>query len=334
MRILVTGAAGFIGAHLTKRLVEAGHQVAGIDNFNDYYDVRLKRDRVLHLLSNQVKIYEVDISDSDSVGHIFDIEAPEVVVNLAAQAGVRHSLSHPHEYIKSNVNGFLSILEACRHNKVSHLIYASSSSVYGANGTPVFSTKDNVDHPLSLYAATKKADELMAHTYSHLYHIPTTGLRFFTVYGPWGRPDMALFKFTERMIDRKPVDVYNFGRMRRDFTFVGDIVEAVSRLVELPPKSSSEWNSERPDPSTSFAPYRIFNIGSNRPVALMDFIYEIEKNLGLESEKNYMDLQPGDVISTHADVSDLYQVTQYKPETKIEDGIRAFIEWYRKYYGK
>lgn len=334
VKILVTGAAGFIGAHLSKWLTEKGHKVIGVDNFNDYYDVTLKRDRVKYLVGPQTKIYEVDISDDYAIKEVFAEEKPEVVINLAAQAGVRHSLSYPHEYIKSNVDGFLNILEGCRHHKVTHLIYASSSSVYGANEGTIFKTTDHVDHPLSLYAATKKANELMAHTYSHLYKIPTTGLRFFTVYGPWGRPDMALFKFTKAMLESQPIDVYNHGAMKRDFTYVNDIVEAVTRLVDFPAAANDKWCGANPDPSTSFAPYKLYNIGSNRPIPLMDFICEIEKNLGLESQKNYMDIQPGDVMSTHADVSDLYQMIGYKPETRIEDGIEAFVEWYTKYYNK
>lgn len=331
-KILVTGAAGFIGAHLSKRLLVDGHSVIGIDNMNHYYDIGLKRDRMKHLMGAKVKMYEEDISDTETMHSIFKIEKPDVVVNLAAQAGVRHSLEYPHEYIKSNIDGFLNILEECRSGGVKHLIYASSSSVYGANSTPIFKTTDNIDHPLSLYAATKKSNELMAHTYSHLYQLPTTGLRFFTVYGPWGRPDMALFKFTEAILKDKPIDIYNYGDMGRDFTYVNDIAESVARLVDKPAAPDKNWDGSEPDPSSSRAPYKIYNIGSNHPISLMKFIKIIEKCTGRKAKKNYVAMQPGDVKSTHADVQKLYKEIEFKPETNIEEGIEAFVKWYKDYY--
>ncbi|OZT78623.1 NAD-dependent epimerase [Salinicoccus roseus] len=331
-KILITGTAGFIGSHMAKRLLEEGHAVVGIDNMNDYYDVTLKHDRLEVLLEGRLHNYEVDISDTKSVMEIFRSEQPEIVINLAAQAGVRYSIDNPHEYITSNINGFTNILEGCRHHGVEHLIYASSSSVYGANTSKPFSTSDNIDHPLSLYAATKKANELMAHTYSHLYNLPTTGLRFFTVYGPWGRPDMALFKFTRAMLAGEPIDVYNNGRMMRDFTYIDDIVEAITRLTEHVPAGNAEWNGESPDPASSQAPYKVYNIGNNAPVRLMAFIEAIERHLGRVADKHYMPLQPGDVPETYADVTDLYNTIQFKPSTEIDAGVRRFIDWYMKYY--
>ncbi|AKG73472.1 NAD-dependent epimerase [Salinicoccus halodurans] len=331
-KILVTGSAGFIGSHLSARLLQEGYTVAGIDNLNDYYDVGLKKDRLELLLQNRVKSYEADISDTGSVMEIFESEKPDIVINLAAQAGVRYSLENPHAYITSNINGFTNILEACRHQKVEQLIYASSSSVYGANTSKPFSTSDNIDHPLSLYAATKKANELMAHTYSHLYRLPTTGLRFFTVYGPWGRPDMALFKFTKAILEDRPIDVYNNGDMLRDFTYVDDIVESIHRLVKLTPKPDPEWSGDNPNPSSSNAPYRIYNIGNNAPVRLMAFIEAIENRLGKKGEKNFMPLQPGDVPETYADVEDLFRTTGFRPSTDIQDGVNHFIDWYLGYY--
>lgn len=332
VKILVTGTAGFIGSHLAKRLLDEKHEVIGIDNLNDYYDVGLKRDRLKVLLNNSLKNYEVNLADKEAVAEVFRQEKPDIVINLAAQAGVRYSLENPHVYIDSNINGFVNILEGCRHNGVKHLIYASSSSVYGANTLKPFSTSVNIDHPLSLYAATKKSNELMAHTYSHLFKIPTTGLRFFTVYGPWGRPDMALFKFTEAIVKEETIDVYNHGKMMRDFTYVDDIVEAISRLVDLPAEPNPDWTGNWPDPSSSSAPYKIYNIGNNSPVKLMDFIEAIEEKLGKEAKKNYLGLQAGDVPETYADVDDLYKNINFKPATDIKTGVSHFADWYLKYY--
>ena len=332
VKILVTGTAGFIGSHLAKRLLDEKHEVIGIDNLNDYYDVGLKRDRLKVLLNNSLKNYEVNLADKEAVSEVFMQEKPDIVINLAAQAGVRYSLENPHVYIDSNINGFVNILEGCRHNDVKHLIYASSSSVYGANTLKPFSTSVNIDHPLSLYAATKKSNELMAHTYSHLFKIPTTGLRFFTVYGPWGRPDMALFKFTEAIVKEEAIDVYNHGKMMRDFTYVDDIVEAISRLVDLPAEPNPDWTGNWPDPSSSSAPYKIYNIGNNSPVKLMDFIEAIEEKLGKEAKKNYLGLQAGDVPETYADVDDLYKNINFKPATDIKTGVSHFADWYLKYY--
>lgn len=332
VKILVTGTAGFIGSHLAKRLLDEKHEVIGIDNLNDYYDVGLKWDRLKVLLNNSLKNYEVNLADKEAVAEVFRQEKPDIVINLAAQAGVRYSLENPHVYIDSNINGFVNILEGCRHNDVKHLIYASSSSVYGANTLKPFSTSVNIDHPLSLYAATKKSNELMAHTYSHLFKIPTTGLRFFTVYGPWGRPDMALFKFTEAIVKEETIDVYNHGKMMRDFTYVDDIVEAISRLVDLPAEPNPDWTGNWPDPSSSSAPYKIYNIGNNSPVKLMDFIEAIEEKLGKEAKKNYLGLQAGDVPETYADVDDLYKNINFKPATDIKTGVSHFADWYLKYY--
>lgn len=332
VKILVTGTAGFIGSHLAKRLLGEKHEVIGIDNLNDYYDVGLKRDRLKVLLNNSLKNYEIDLADKEAVAEVFRQEKPDIVINLAAQAGVRYSLENPHVYIDSNINGFVNILEGCRHNDVEHLIYASSSSVYGANTLKPFSTSVNIDHPLSLYAATKKSNELMAHTYSHLFKIPTTGLRFFTVYGPWGRPDMALFKFTEAIVKEEAIDVYNHGKMMRDFTYVDDIVEAISRLVDLPAEPNPDWTGNWPDPSSSSAPYKIYNIGNNSPVKLMDFIEAIEEKLGKDAKKNYLGLQAGDVPETYADVDDLYKNINFKPATDIKTGVSHFADWYLKYY--
>ncbi|WP_411843779.1 NAD-dependent epimerase [Salinicoccus sp. HZC-1] len=333
-KILVTGSAGFIGSHLSGRLLDDGHTVIGIDNLNSYYDVNLKKDRLNLLLQNRIKNYEVDISDTDKVMKIFREEKPDIVINLAAQAGVRYSMENPHAYITSNINRFTNILEGCRHHEVEQLIYASSSSVYGANTVKPFSTTDNIDHPLSLYAATKKANELMAHTYSHLYRLPTTGLRFFTVYGPWGRPDMALFKFTKAILEDAPIDVYNNGEMMRDFTYVDDIVEAIARLSGQTPQPDPAWSGNKPDPSSSNAPYKIYNIGNNAPVRLMAFIEAIENGLGKTAEKHYMPLQPGDVPETYADVEDLYRNIDFRPSTDIQTGVNHFIEWYLAYYSK
>lgn len=332
MKILLTGTAGFIGSHLTKRLLNEGYKVVGIDNLNDYYDVNLKKDRLKILLNDSVKNYEINLSDKEAVAEVFNSEKPDIVINLAAQAGVRYSLENPHAYIDSNINGFINILEGCRHNNVSHLIYASSSSVYGANTLKPFSTSANIDHPLSLYAATKKSNELMAHTYSHLFNIPTTGLRFFTVYGPWGRPDMALFKFTRAILGEAPIDVYNHGNMMRDFTYVDDIVEAISRLINKPAQPNPDWSGNKPDPSSSSAPYKIYNVGNNSPVKLMDFIEAIENRIGKKAEKNYMEMQSGDVPETYADVDDLYNNINFKPQTDIQTGVNNFVDWFLKYY--
>ena len=406
MKILVTGAAGFIGFHLSRRLLKDGHSVTGLDNINDYYDPSLKKDRLAQLgvdvdpealalraaekpqqagtasksgvgsgsgsdtasasgaasasgtasesgtasgsgvgsgsdggsgvsfASGNFRFVYMDLVDRAAMDKLFEESGFDAVVHLAAQAGVRYSLQNPHTYIDSNITGFLNILEACRHNPVSHLVYASSSSVYGANTRMPFSVHDNVDHPVSLYAATKKANELMAHTYSHLYGIPSTGLRFFTVYGPWGRPDMALFLFAKAMTSGKPIDVYNHGKMERDFTYIDDIVESISRLIPRPPSGNPEWDSQAPDPANSFAPWQVFNIGHNKPVALMEYISELEKQLGVTAEKNMMDIQPGDVPRTWADVEDLFQYTGYRPRVAVQEGIAEFVKWYREYFEK
>ncbi|WP_411843767.1 NAD-dependent epimerase [Salinicoccus sp. HZC-1] len=332
MKILITGTAGFIGSHLAKRLVDNNYEVIGIDNMNNYYSTQLKKDRLSILLKNQIKNYNINLEDSEKVMSVFEKEKPNVVINLAAQAGVRYSLENPHAYITSNINGFTNILEGCRHHSVENLIYASSSSVYGANTTKPFSTSDNIDHPLSLYAATKKSNELMAHTYSHLYDLPTTGLRFFTVYGPWGRPDMALFKFTKAIVNNESIDVYNHGNMMRDFTYVNDIVESIVRLVEKPAIPNPKWSGDNPDPSSSYSPYKIYNIGNNSPVKLMEFIEAIEKRVGRIAKKNYMELQAGDVPETYANVEDLFEDIDFKPDTKIQEGVDAFVDWYLDYY--
>jgi UDP-glucuronate 4-epimerase len=332
-KVLVTGAAGFIGFHLTQKLIRSGYHVIGIDNINDYYDVNLKKSRleILQKLSG-FSFVQMDLTDKKQIDELFKIQQFPYVVNLAAQAGVRYSILNPYAYLESNLHGFLNILEACRHNNVKHLVYASSSSVYGANKNMPFSVHHNVDHPLSLYAASKKSNELMAHTYSSLYNLPTTGLRFFTVYGPYGRPDMALFIFTKAIIEGKPIDVYNEGKMKRDFTYVDDIVESISRLVPHIAEPNPSWNGMTPDPATSFAPYRVYNIGNNSPVQLMHFIETIEKKLGKKAVKNLMPLQDGDVPETFADVDDLMREVDFKPATSIETGIGNFIEWYISYF--
>ncbi|PNZ03227.1 protein CapI [Staphylococcus equorum subsp. linens] len=332
MKILITGTAGFIGSHLAKKLIKQGHKIVGLDNINDYYDVTIKEDRLKSIGTTNFTFYKIDLEDESAMDEIFENEKPQVVINLAAQAGVRYSLENPRAYIDSNIVGFTNILECSRHHKVEHLIYASSSSVYGANTSKPFSTSDNIDHPLSLYAATKKSNELMAHTYSHLYNLPTTGLRFFTVYGPWGRPDMALFKFTKAIVNDEEIDVYNHGNMMRDFTYVDDIVEAISRLVIKPAQPNPEWSGANPDPSSSYAPYKIYNIGNNSPVRLMEFVEAIENKLGKKAKKNYMDLQPGDVPETYANVDDLFKNIDFKPETTIQDGVNQFVDWYLDYY--
>lgn len=332
-KILITGSAGFIGFHLTQKASALGYDVVGIDNLNDYYDVSLKTSRLKILKSlSGFTFYEMDLSDRSAIEKLFSENSFTCVINLAAQAGVRYSLINPHAYLESNLHGFLNILEGCRHNRVGHLIYASSSSVYGANKKMPFSVHDNVDHPISLYAASKKANELMAHTYSSLYNLPTTGLRFFTVYGPYGRPDMALFLFTKAILEGKKIDVYNNGKMKRDFTYVGDIVEAISRLIPHVPKPDPEWSGLKPDPASSFAPYRVYNIGNNEPIELLKFIEVIEEKLGKKAIKNFMPLQDGDVPETYADVDDLMREVDFKPATRIEVGVGKFIDWYREYY--
>jgi UDP-glucuronate 4-epimerase len=331
--IMVTGAAGFIGFHLSRKLLQEGYDVIGIDNLNDYYDVNLKKSRLELLNHVNFKFKKINLEDRASINTIFQEYMPKVVINLAAQAGVRYSLENPQAYIDSNIIGFTNILEACRHNTIDQLIYASSSSVYGANTNLPFSVHDNVDHPISLYAATKKANELMAHTYSHLFGLPTTGLRFFTVYGPWGRPDMALFMFTRSIIKGEPIKVFNNGNMMRDFTYVDDIVESIYRLIQRKPQPNLEWCGKNPDPGTSYAPYKIYNIGNNNPVRLMEFIKAIEEKLGIEAKKEFMPLQAGDVPETYANVEDLYRDINFKPQTSIKDGISNFIDWYKKYYG-
>lgn len=335
MKILVTGSAGFIGFHVSNRLLKEGNEVVGLDNINDYYSIQLKEDRLKQLIDHpNFTFYKNDLVDLASMQDIFMKEKFDVVINLAAQAGVRYSLENPHAYINSNIVGFTNILECSRHHNIQHLIYASSSSVYGANESLPFSIHDNIDHPISLYAATKKSNELMAHTYSQLFDLPTTGLRFFTVYGPWGRPDMALFLFTKAILEGEEIDVFNNGDMLRDFTFVDDIVESIFRLTQRPAKSNPEWNGLNPDPGTSYAPYRVYNIGNNSPVKLLDFIEAIEKKLGISAKKNFLPLQAGDVPQTFANVDDLINDIQFKPETKIQDGIDQFIEWYVSYYKK
>ena len=350
MKILVTGTAGFIGFHLIKRLLDRGDEVIGLDNINDYYDVNLKYNRLKEtgivkkeIVENKLvqsnkyqnyKFIKLNLEDRDNIFKLFKNEKFDKVVNLAAQAGVRYSIKNPYVYINSNIVGFLNILEGCRHNNIQHLVYASSSSVYGNNTKMPLSTSDNVDHPISLYAATKKSDELMAHTYSHLYGLPTTGLRFFTVYGPWGRPDMALFKFTKLIMQDKPIDVYNYGDMKRDFTYIDDIVEGVLRVIDNPPsRNKFDRSNSNIDPSTSpTAPYKIYNIGNSSPVQLMDFIKAIEKALGKKAKKKMMEMQPGDVPNTHSDVKDLMKDLNYKPNTPVKKGIKRFVEWYKYYY--
>ncbi|VAX08274.1 NAD-dependent epimerase/dehydratase [hydrothermal vent metagenome] len=334
MKILVTGSAGFIGSALSLRLLERGDEVIGIDNLNDYYDVTLKQARLARINSHQnFTDLRLSLEDRTGIAEAFSQYKPERAVNLAAQAGVRYSLENPLAYIDSNVLGFANILEGCRHNDVEHLVYASSSSVYGANTNMPFSVHHNVDHPLSFYAASKKANELMAHTYSHLYQLPTTGLRFFTVYGPWGRPDMALFMFTKSILAGEPINVFNYGNHRRDFTYVDDIVEGIIRILDQPAPPNPEWTGDTPDPATSLAPYRIYNIGNNSPVELMRYIEVLEECLGKKAEKNLLPLQLGDVPDTYADVTDLIQDTGYKPNTSVEDGVARFVDWYRGYYG-
>jgi len=348
VKILITGSAGFIGYHLAKRLLERGDEVVGIDNINDYYDIRVKYGRlkesgieesdiedgrsVSSTLYPGYRFVKMDLEEREAIEELFRRERFDAVCNLAAQAGVRYSIENPRAYIQSNIVGFLNILEACRDNEVKHLVYASSSSVYGLNESMPFSVHDNVDHPISLYAASKKSNELMAHTYSHLYSIPTTGLRFFTVYGPWGRPDMALFLFTKAILEGREIDVYNYGDMRRDFTYIDDIVEGIVRVLDRPPKGDARWSGKNPDPGSSVAPYKIYNIGNNDPVKLLDFISAIEKATGRQARKRMLPIQPGDVPATYADVKDLIADTGYRPDTPIEEGVERFVAWYREFY--
>ncbi len=347
-KILVTGAAGFIGFHLSKKLLERGDEVVGLDIINDYYDLRVKYGRLAILgiekddiqynqplkstTYDKFQFVKLKLEDRDGMDQLFASQGFDKVVNLAAQAGVRYSLENPQAYIDSNIIGFTNILEACRHHKIKHLSYASSSSVYGLNETMPFSVRHNVDHPISLYAASKKSNELMAHTYSHLFGLPTTGLRFFTVYGPWGRPDMALFLFTKAILENKPINVFNNGNMSRDFTYIDDIVEGITRVNDNPPKGNAEWSGKSPDPSSARTPYKVYNIGNNNPVKLMDFVEIIEKQIGQVAEKNLMPMQPGDVAATYADVSDLMNDMGYKPDTPLEHGVGEFIKWYREFY--
>lgn len=334
MKILVTGAAGFIGFHVCRKLAERGDEVVGIDNLNSYYDPALKKARLDILLElENFRFIRLDLADREGMEELFAVEKFNRVVNMAAQAGVRYSLENPHSYVDSNILGFMHILEGCRQHHVEHLVYASSSSVYGANETMPFSVQDNVDHPLSVYAATKKSNELMAHTYSHLYGIPSTGLRFFTVYGPWGRPDMALFLFTRAILEGKPIKVFNYGKHRRDFTYIDDITEGVIRTLDHVAVSNPEWSGLVPDPGSSRAPWRVYNIGNSEAVELMDYIAALEKALGRTAEKEFLPLQPGDVPDTYADVSRLVQDVNYRPQTPVEEGIGKFVEWYREYYG-
>jgi len=333
MKVLVTGSAGFIGANLALRLLARGDEVIGIDNLNDYYEVSLKEARLQRVRAHDGFMdLRLDLEDRHGIAAAFAEHRPDRVVNLAAQAGVRYSIENPLAYVDTNLVGFAHILEGCRHTGVEHLVYASSSSVYGANTHMPFSVHDNVDHPLSLYAASKKANELMAHTYSHLYRLPTTGLRFFTVYGPWGRPDMALFKFTRAILAGEPIPVFNYGRHRRDFTYIDDIVEGVIRVLDRIPAPNPAWSGDAPDSATSSAPYRLYNIGNNQPVELMHYIEVLERCLGREAEKELLPLQPGDVPDTYADVTDLVEQLDYKPATSVEDGVGRFVDWYRGYY--
>jgi UDP-glucuronate 4-epimerase len=347
-KILVTGTAGFIGFHLAKKLIERGNEVVGLDCINDYYDVNLKYDRLSitgidkELISygelvkskkySNYNFIQLKLEDRENILNLFSSQKFDKVCNLAAQAGVRYSIENPFTYIDSNIVGFINILEGCRHFGVKHLAYASSSSVYGLNESMPFATHDNIDHPISLYAASKKSNELMAHTYSYLFGLPTTGLRFFTVYGPWGRPDMALFLFTKAMLENKPIDVFNNGNMQRDFTYIDDIVEGIIRVIDNPPAGKPNWSGKTPDPSCSIAPYKVYNIGNSSPVKLMDFIEAIEDSLGIKAQKNFLPLQAGDVPATWANVDDLVSDLGYKPETKVQEGIKRFVEWYRTYY--
>jgi UDP-glucuronate 4-epimerase len=331
--ILVTGCAGFIGFHVAKRLLENGEGVVGLDNLSDYYDVKLKEARLSQLTGSPTfRFFKIDLADRRGIAQLFGSEKFDKVVNLAAQAGVRYSLENPHAYVDANLVGFVNLLEGCWHARVKHLVFASSSSVYGANTKMPFSVRDNVDHPVSLYAATKKANELMAHAYAHLYRLPCTGLRFFTVYGPWGRPDMALFLFTRAILNDEPIDVFNFGKMRRDFTYIDDVVEGVVRVLDKIPQPDPDWSGEHPDCATSLAPYRLYNLGNNDPVELLDFIRALEAKLGKKAKMNFLPLQPGDVPATYADIHDSSRDFGFRPKTSIEEGIERFVDWYRKYY--
>ena len=333
MKILVTGAAGFIGMHVAERLLAAGHEVVGIDDLNEYYDVRLKEARLERLRKHAgFRFQKLDVADEEGMRSLFSQARFTRVIHLAAQAGVRYSLQNPQAYVRSNLAGFVNILEGCRHDKVGHLVYASSSSVYGGNTRLPFSERDNVDHPVSLYAATKKSNELMAHAYSHLFGLPATGLRFFTVYGPWGRPDMALFLFTRAILAGEPIKVFNHGRMQRDFTYIDDIAEGVVKVAENPAQPSQAFDAAHPDPATSWAPYRLYNIGNHNPVNLMDYIAAIERRLGKKAEKNFLPMQAGDVAATNADISELRQAVGFAPRTTVDEGVRRFVDWYRGYY--
>lgn len=348
MKILVTGTAGFIGYHLALKLLQRGDEVVGIDNINDYYDVNLKYARLKELGINKDliisdipivsskyskhKFVKIDLADTNSIYKLFETEKFDAVCNLAAQAGVRYSIENPHAYVDSNIKGFMNILEACRHNDIKNLSYASSSSVYGLNKSQPFKTSDHTDHPISLYAATKKSNEMMAHTYSHLYNISTTGLRFFTVYGPWGRPDMAPMLFADAILNNRAIKVFNHGNMSRDFTYVDDIVDGIIKVIDNPAKSSNSFDAQNPNPDRSSAPYRIYNIGNNAPVQLLDFIETLEKSIGIDAKKNFLPMQDGDVVSTYADTSDLIKDFGYKPDTKLADGIEQFVKWYREFY--
>lgn len=332
---LITGAAGFIGYHLSEHLLTEGRKVIGIDNLNDYYDVNLKKARLERLRQHSLfSFHQVDIANLKELKQVFDAAPVEVAINLAAQAGVRYSLENPHAYVEANLVGFVNMLECARAHRLKHFVFASSSSVYGANTSMPFSVHDNVDHPVSLYAASKKSNELIAHTYSHLFGLPCTGLRFFTVYGPWGRPDMALFLFTDAILNDRPIQVFNHGRMRRDFTYIDDIVEGVKRVIQTVPQGNPDWHGDTPDPGTSYANYKIYNIGNNQPVELMDYIAAIEAALDKTAEKEFLDLQPGDVPATYADVADLVADTGFKPQTDVKIGVAKFVGWYRNYYGK
>ena len=333
MNILVTGAAGFIGSHLCRFLLQRGDSVVGLDNLNDYYDVSLKQARLSLMSSNSnFTFHQVGLENQSGIESIFKENNFDSVINLAAQAGVRYSITNPRVYVESNIVGFLNILEACRNYEIKHLIYASSSSVYGMNATQPFSVSHNVDHPISLYAASKKSNELMAHTYSHLYNLPTTGLRFFTVYGPWGRPDMALFLFTKAILSKEPIKVFNNGKMKRDFTYVDDIIQGILNVIDKPAVSNESWDQYSPDPSSSSAPYRLFNIGNNKPVELLEFIAAIEDATGLEAKKEFLPIQPGDVPSTFADIEALKEYAGFQPTTSIDEGVKLFVNWYKEYY--
>lgn len=334
MKILLTGAAGFIGMHTALRLLSRGDEVVGVDNLNDYYDVNLKLARLARLKAQPgFRFHQLSVEDRAGMPQLFTQEKPQRVLHLAAQAGVRYSLTNPHAYIDANLQGFINVLEGCRHHEVEHLAYASSSSVYGGNTAMPFSEHHNIDHPVSLYAATKKANELMAHTYSHLYRVPTTGLRFFTVYGPWGRPDMALFLFTRAVLEGESIDVFNHGNMVRDFTYIDDIVEGLIRVLDKPATASGEFDPSSPDPATSKAPYRVFNIGNSQPTPLMDYIHALELATGITAEKNFLPMQPGDVPATHADTAELERWTGFRPSTPVAVGVKRFVDWYMDYYG-